>query len=217
MSVLAFEMGDLFTVRIIKHLTTNPFNKWANSYEFKAYSSSSEALLTSLLQSVVRFEVAIHHNVVQFDHMVISTWAPDSVPYDPESFVSVPLVQVGNVGPGSDLLGLNQCASIARVPTSGRFGHIFYRGALTEADVEAPAGRTTFGDLSGYQDTINDALTSSGLDDLLGNPPAEDIGMVMVNKDGTQVRPVLTLTVKGVSTVPLDHAWFNRGITVHLP
>lgn len=210
MTVIDTTIGDLFTVRVIKHLTTSPLNRWANSYELKATESGSSAELLLAAGAISRFEKAIHMNYVQFDRCIVSTWEPDSVPYDPTSFLVVPLVGVGSVGMVGDPLPLNQCLQVTRQPSYGRFGHVFYRGVLNEADTEAPAGRTVLVDQDGTNDTIQAAITSSGIDDYLGMVPEEALSIVMVNADGSQVRNVLGLFATGVSTVPTDHVWFNR-------
>jgi len=38
--------------------------------------------------------------------------------------------------------------------------------------------------------------------------------MVLVNADGDQVRPVIGLSVVGVTQMPVDHAWYNRSSIV---
>jgi len=210
MSVLDFHANDLFIARVFKNLVTNPFNQWDNSYELRVNAELVTADLVSLSMAIVRFEKAIHKDVVQFNRMVISTWEPDSVPYDPASFLVVSLTGTGEVGPVGDNLALNQCLTVVRQPVSGRFGHLFYRGVLNEADTEAPAGRLVLTDPSGTADTIASAVSSSDLADLLGDPASADLNLVMINADGTQVRNVIALNATGCTTLPTDHAWFNR-------
>lgn len=211
MSLTTIAEGDLFTVRIFKNLVTNPLNEWSNSYEVKAFVGDlSTGDLLVECRAMVRFEKAIHHDVVQFSRMVISTWEADSVPYDPESFLVDSLTGVGEVGPVGDNLALNQCLVVVRQPVTGRFGHIFYRGVLNEADTEAPAGRLVLSDPSGTASTIASAVSDSDFSNLLGVTPSNGVGLVMVNATGTQVRSVVALNASGCTTLPTDHAWFNR-------
>ena len=210
MSVVDFAADDLFVIRTIKYLSTNPDNKWANSYEFKATASGDVTALTLLASIIVLFEQGLHFTTVRFDHTIISTWAPDSVPYDPEAFVSLPEAASGLVGDEDAALSLDNCWSVRRVPASGRFGHIFYRGCLAEGMVEAPSGKSVFTTPSAMQDAIGDHLTDSELDAYLGNPASAPLQMVMISATGAQVRNVLTLRSGGVAKVPTDHAWFNR-------
>jgi len=209
MSVTSYEIGARFVYRTIKSLTTNPADSWVNSYEFKATVAGAEGELLTLGNVLIDFEKAFHRDTVQFTQFTISTWEPDSVPYDPLAFISVPLSTAGTVGPVGDNLSLDKALSVARVPLSGRFGHIFYRGVLNEADTEAPAGRSILTDLASTNSTIGDAITDSGLDAYIG-AGSSPLQMVMINADGTQVRDVLGLVVRGVATLPTDHAWFNR-------
>lgn len=210
MTVLSFAEGDLFTVRVVKRLSTNPNNKWANSYEFRATLAGSTDELLALGSAVVSFEQKMHKNTVRFDRLLMSTWEADSVPYDPTSFLSTTLTASGTLGGSGDNVALNIALAVTRQAQSGRFGHIFYRGSLEEGDITAPAGVMTLLLPDDMQDTLEAALTASGLADYIGITPTGAFGMVMVNRTGTQVRPVSALRAQGVSTIPQDHAWFNR-------
>jgi len=210
MTVLAYETGQVFTFRIVKSLSTNPDNKWANTYEFRADTGGGPTELLALGEVLADFEVALHRDTVQFDRILISTWEPDSVPYDPSTFISSTLTGNGAVGPVGDNCALNVCMSVARIPISGRFGHIFYRGVLNEADTEAPAGRLILTDRPGQQDNVDAALTSSGLDNFVGLSAEGGFRMCMVGTDPAAFRVITQLRVQGATTLPQDHAWFNR-------
>lgn len=210
MSVLSLAPGDLFVIRVIKHLVTNPDDQWANSYEFKSVGSGTESELLILAPILVAYEVAFHFTTTIFDRIIISTWEADSVPYDPESFISLSLSDVGAVDASSDPLALNQCLSVTRVASSGRSGHLFYRNCVGEEDVQAPAGKLILGSRAVFQTRIDEALTDSTLDDYIGASPEGTLQLVMVNADGTQVRYVAGLFVSGMSTIKTDHKWFNR-------
>jgi len=210
MPVSGYLEGDLFVVRIIKSLTTNPDNKWANSYELMARAAGDEIDLLAVASAIEGFEAALHHDVVRFERVIISTWEADSVPYNPANFISVPRSYTGAVGPVTDLLPLNECLSLARVPAHGRFGHLFYRGVLEEAEVGAPAGRQVLTDVEAIQEKVDAAVTSSELDLHFGEGGSPTPALVMVDKTGSVTRLVTAITVQGVSAVPQDHAWFNR-------
>jgi len=210
MPVTSVAVDDLFVYRVIKSHENNPSDQWANSYEFKALSSGSEAELLTLGIVLVNFEKAIHKNVVVFDRLIISTWEEDSTPYDPTSFISSSLSGVGAVGEVGGTAAVNTCLNVTRVAAYGRFGHLFYRGVLDLSEIESPAGKSTLVDRAGIQANIDAALVSSSFEDYIGNPAEETFQLVMVNKAGTQIRPVTGLFAGGVSTVPTDHAWFNR-------
>jgi len=209
MSVSSFATGDKFIYRIIKSLTTNPSDQWVNTYEFSALETGGEEELLALGVVLVSFEQAMHHDVVRFDRMVISTWEPDSVPYDPAAFISTSLSELGTIGSSTALMALNTALSVARVAAFGRQGHLFYRGNLDEEEVSAPAGKSILTDRADKQTQLDAAVASSGLDDYIGGG-ATSLRMMMINADGDQVRPVVGLFAQGVSTIPTDHKWFNR-------
>ena len=210
MSVVAYVADDLFTFRITKYLSTNPDNKWVNSYEFKATEAGTEGELLTLGGILVDFEAALHRNAVVFDRILISTWSPDSVPYDPETFISSSLTAVGGRGTDADLVPLSTCLSVTRQASSGRFGHIYYRGALDEEDVSSPAGKSILTNRAEWQTLIDGAILSSGLEDYIGLGTGGGFELSMVNADGTQVRKVNALFAQGVAQVKPDHKWFNR-------
>lgn len=210
MTVETFNIDDLFTFRVIKYHSLNPDRKWANTYEFVAIAAGSEDELLALGTALVNFEAAFHRDVILFDRLLISTWQPDSKPYDPAAFISSSLTAQGGVGPVGDNAPLNQTLSVARVCSTGRQGHIFYRGVLNEAEIQAPAGTSVLVSRSSQQTVLDEALTDSGLADYIGADARLGLKLAMINKTGTQVREVLTLLAKGVVTLPMDHAWFNR-------
>lgn len=210
MSVIAYDPGDLFRVTIVKYLLANPERKWANNYELKAVIGGVTADLTAAALTLVDFEQPLHMTPVKFDRVRISTWEADSTPYDPTSFISLPLAPqgTGDVG-ASQLAALNVCWDVARIPQSGRFGHLFYRGGITETMIEAPAGKYIFTTPANPQSVIGAALTASGAGELLdGTDP--NFQLVMVGKTEAAVRDVLLLQSRGVAVVPFNHGWFNR-------
>jgi len=210
MPVGTYAVDDLFVLRIIKHHHNNFNDKWVNTYEFKATEVGGETELLILAEAWVNFEKQIHHEEVDFDRFTISTWEADSVPYDPESFISVSIGGPGGTPSTIGILPINQVLNVTRVAASGRFGHLYYRGVLDQADVEAPAGISTLVDPAGVQSRITDTLVSSNAGDSIGSAPDLSLSLVMVNKTGTQVRTVNGLFAAGTTTVPTDHAWFNR-------
>jgi hypothetical protein len=210
MSVLSYAADALFTFRVIKYLATNPDNKWVNSYEFRSIATGDDSQLLTLASVLVLFEQNLHFSQVKFDRVLVSTWAADSKPYDPDAFLSLPQTEAGAASGGSTILPLDKALSVRRVPSSGRFGHLFFRGALDETMVEAPAGKSVLTTPSAIQAAIDAQVEASELDLYLGNPATGPLQMVMVDSTATIVRNVVSLAVGGVGTVPTDHAWFNR-------
>lgn len=213
MPVETFALGDRFRITTVKYLAANPDRRWDNNYELRAKAGGSVTDLTQIGLKIVALEQALHADKVRFDRMRMSTWEEDSDPYDPGSFVSLPLSGSGlRDTSGGQVLALNVCYHVARVPISGRFGAIFYRGALTEGEVEAPAGKFILTSLAAEFTLLNAALDDSGMGDVLnGDDPIWEI--VMVNATGSNTRVVLGLVPRGVAVVPFSHAWYNRNVS----
>jgi len=211
MSAIEFVGGDLFIIRVIKFLSTNPDNKWVNSYEFTALDDGTNATLVTLANIVVNFEAKFHSDKVTFDHVTVSTWVDDHVPYDPESFLSIPLTQTGIISDiTNELVPLGMALRVKRVPISGRFGNLFYRGVLRENGVSSPSGIPILSDPSSVQDEIDTASTDSGLADFLGPAATGGLALSMVSATGDVIRRVDALVAAGVSLIKQDHQWFHR-------
>lgn len=209
--------SGLFIIRVHKSLVTSPLNPWSNSYEFQADDPVSTADLQNAALACALWETALTRDLVQYNRATVSTWAEDSHPYDPATFMTVPLTGTGGLTGEADTLALNQTFRIARTPATGRAGHIFLRAALEEGQVSAPAGISILVDVDGMNDTVQTALTSSELENYIGAAPLGPLHMVLVNKAGTQIRNVLSLTAQGVTTLPTDHRWFNRPTPPEVP
>lgn len=211
MTVLAPAAGDKFVVRVLKHLQTNPDNVWANSYEGVVTEEGGLAELFNWQDAICTFEAAIHDNDVFFDRAIISTWEPDSFPYDPASFASIPLDLQGQI---SDITNENVTTGMAwrvnRQCASGRFGNLFYRGVLHENQVSAPAGKPILSDPSAMAELLSDSIDSSLLTNYFGITATGGIYLAMISADGSQVRPVTQFVSSGVSLIKQDHMWFNR-------
>jgi len=211
MSVVEYVATDLFIVRIVKYLLTNPSNKWVNSYEFTAIADGDTSNFITLTGSLVSFEAEIHTELVAFDRVIVSTWQPDSTPYDPTAFLTIPLTQVGlrsDVPNEVEALGI--AWHVKRVPVSGRNGGLFYRGALYENEVSAPSGIPVLSVPADNETILQDAITNNGIDSYLTSGTPADFIMSMIDATGSVVRSVTTLTSSGVSLIKQDHQWFNR-------
>jgi len=211
MSVVDFVASDLFILRIVKYLATNPDNKWVNSYEFTALADGTTTELLALAGDFVQFEAAIHDDGVKFDRAIVSTWAPDSVPYDPTAFLTVPLTQVGLISDiTNENVALGMAFRVKRNPVSGRFGNLFYRGVLHENQVSAPAGVPILSDAASMTTLVDGAIASSEIDAYMGALPDGPFALSMIDAAGTIIRRVTSLVVGGVSLIKQDHQWFNR-------
>lgn len=213
MTVLAYGVDDMFILRIIKYHSANPDRKWANSYELHAHSPGDTSVLQAVASAFVLFEQEMHNPLIIFDRYLLSTWEADSKPYNPDVFLSFPLGTAGTGPDVTNLIGLGQAFNVARIPTSGRFGHLFYRGVLTEDHVSAPAGKSILTSLPAMQAIVDGAIVASEVATYMEVDNAVGITLAMVSPTGEDFRNVTTLSASGVSNLPQDHAWFNRTTT----
>lgn len=210
MSVISPTTGDLFRVSVRKSHVNNPDRQWENNYELRCVANTNIAAVNTMALKIVAFEKAIHYDQVEFRAVRVSTWEEDSKPYDPSTFTSLPLTGLGELDTATeDMAAINVCLNTVRVPLSGRYGHIYYRGALVESDIEAPAGKYILSTGAAIDTRFTTELGSSGVGDMF-NDIDEFWEMVMINKTGTQIRKVVGFSPQGVAVVPFDHAWFNR-------
>src|SRR5262249_28888061 len=131
MSVVSPGAGESFIVRVWKSLTTNPAVRWANTYECRFNAAGSEANLITFANRCVDFEIALAVETSYFLYYTISTWLPDSHPYNPDAFVSVPINGPGARGVGSNhLVDLRITFLINRIVSSGFSGKLELRNSL---------------------------------------------------------------------------------------
>jgi hypothetical protein len=152
----------------------------------------------------------MHVGSVHFERAIVSTWEDDHVPYDPATFFVEDLDVFGTRAVTGDMEPLNVCYTVIRSPTSGRQGHIFYRGVLSQDDTQAPAGRLIFVNPATALSILAGGLAAGGLDAYFGIGAEGPVRLAMINKTGTLTRILLDLQLGDIATVPTDHAWFNR-------
>lgn len=211
MSIETPTVGDKFTIRVIKNLITNPENSWANSYEFQCTETATIVELFALGTALVDFERLMHDDAVAFTRYIISTWEADSFPYDPSTFVTVPLLVQGAISDiTNDNVALGMAWRVNRQASTGRFGNLFFRGVLHENQVSAFAGLPTLSDYTSMGELLSSSVDDSLLANYFGNSATGGFKMVMISADGSQVRNVLNLVSSGVSMIKQDHQWFNR-------
>jgi len=194
--------NEVFTVRIYKRLEGQ---EWANSYEVQATDASSDPTVSiGLLRTwLVGLERSIHLTDVFFDRITISTYQPDSQPYDPTRFVSFPIFEQGQRARSGDALSLAICLFVRREPGFGRAGKLLYRGALQEADVAGYRSGLLTASINALQNAINTAWNA--------RPQFWRLVMASGTPTPTDVREVLNLRVSALTVVKkLDNRYFDR-------
>jgi hypothetical protein len=204
MSYLEPEVGEVFTYRIYKRLSTRPDRVWANTYEARAEGAITTADLLTLKSRLIAFEAELHFSNVEFDRTVISTWVEDGEPYNPNTFVALPETEVGSRA-GVSGTDLRICWLVRKQVASGRYGFCLYRQAIAQTDINAPAGEYVFIDPSDYGTLISAAITASGLDFNLEDGAAQLKLVLFDGNEGNTRRVSDMLSVK-----PTEKAFNNR-------
>ena len=205
------------TVKIFKAWNAaDERNAWVNNYEILSDDmapADNQARL--LVEELVQAEQELHLTNVYFVKAIVSTWVPEGrAEYDPSTFVSLPLDARGLCSTTGDALDSNVCFYVRKEVSSGKYGKLFYRGVLVEADVQpggdlaftiAPTstlrqGGTTW---TAYYNQISPFLTGGA-----GNA---SLGMIGKVKSGaTFQRPVQDLVPSGVVINRRNHRYFDR-------
>jgi hypothetical protein len=179
---------------------------WANNYEIQAVNDipDPEFALQALADRLVSLERAIHLNITMIDRVTISTYAPDSQPYNPDALATFPYNLVGQRAISGDILPLEICLFVRRSVDFGRDGRLLYRGCLTEPDVATTGMRMAL--LTAPRDAIQSAITNwQGL--------GQNWRFVMASgtPNPTNVRPVVGLRVSDrVVFKKFNNRYFRR-------
>lgn len=197
MAAISITDGDEFLVTVHKSLVAAPDRIWVNTYELRAFSDDADGTAwTPFCAAIVLYEQAIHLNTVSIDKVTVSTWQPDSNPYDPSKFFTLEFNAVGTLThSGTDVLSLEHTLNVTRQAHSGRNGKLMYRGCLTEGDIDTVAGKSFLVDKDTWSTTLANAITSSDLNLYIGSA-ATELRLMMISHHG-EAREVAGLEVKG--------------------
>lgn len=225
MSVIEPVAGEGFVYTITKCLVANPAVRWRNTYEafYDGDDPPVSSWIMDLATALLEFEQLIHLTGVQFVQTTISTYAEDSRPYDPESFITIPhsadTVGARTIGQ-SQPLDLTAAFYVRRQVPTGRQGKLFYRGVLGENDVEAPAGSLRLSNVAAMQALVNDSLNDSNLTNYF-YPAAEGrlmLSMTSTPSPGNTIhRQIMAFLAAGATRVSNDHRWYNVSAPTQAP
>lgn len=220
MSMSTFEANENFLIRIKKQHANDPSKQWFNTYECTGIASGTLDDLVDLAMALLEFEKALHYDVVQFTALNIATWQPDSHPYSPFTFWSQALTnQHGAISAGTSQVAPREVALwLSRNPDLGRLGKIFYRCALSEADIQATSGAIQLTNPTTISTRLNNAIQSSMIHQWLFQTVTKPLVLSMVSKrdlgDGVWdvfVRFLQSITLEGTIIVKFNHKYFDRG------
>jgi hypothetical protein len=205
MSLANIQQGDVLTVRLYKQFAGY---LWANNYEVEAVQdiNNPAVALEALVTRLVALERPLHIPAVVIDRATVSTYVPDSVPYNPNALATFPIVTFGTRTISSDALPLEICLFVRRNVAFGRDGRLLYRGCLSEADMEVRGLRPimTSSAIGSLQGIIN-SWSATGL--------GSQFRLVMASglPVPTSVRPVASLQVADRIVVKkFNNRYFRR-------
>jgi hypothetical protein len=141
MTLRNIAQGEVVTVRIYKQFAGY---LWANNYEVAATTNVPDPVvaLQELADRLVTLERNIHLRGVFIDRVTISSYAPDSQPYDPDTLATFPYTLEGVRNYNGEAVPLELCLFVRRNTNFGRDGRLLYRGCLSEGDITAPSFRS---------------------------------------------------------------------------
>lgn len=215
--VLTFAIDDKFIFRIFQHPVLDENLSWSNTYEFKARASGTIQDLEDILDKLFSFHTKMSDaNTVTY-RGTVSTWVPDSHPYNPESFFTKeypPTIGLrNNVTPLPPRVTLQ----LKRDTVVGRPGKLFMRGFLDEVDVEYGPEGYSLKDAPAIASEVAGYITSAGLAEIFAGGGGK-LQLVLIGqpKDSNIVYivDVQALVVRGVTDVQLTHRWYNRKTVV---
>jgi hypothetical protein len=205
MSLSTILQGEVFTLRSYKQYAGY---SWANNYEIEAVQDIPNPIteLEFIASRIVDLEKTLHLSGVVIDRVTISTYVPDSLPYNPNNVATFPFSVRATRQIVSEFLPLELCLFIRRNVSFGRDGRILYRGVLMEIDMNSTEFRPllTANAVSGFQNVIN-SWRSVGL----GN--AFRLVMASGFPAPNNVRPVTSLQVSEKIVVKkYNNRYFRR-------
>lgn len=209
-SVVDYSDGARFTLRVRSSLNANRRVRWFNTYEFRSTEAGGISALNTLCDQVAAFHSEITYNYVRTDEVTVSTWEPDSHPYNPLGFLTVSYNFLGQIALGTKKpVALRQTLFLKRAVIAGLQGKLFLRGALANEDIEAVDGEWQLVNPSTLETDVNNALTVSALTLTMQGVESTAFYMCMIGDAGA-TRPIEDFAVAGTSDVKLNHKYFDR-------
>lgn len=209
MSILAVNANSLVRVTTFKQLVSQPDVRWVNTYELRKTASppvpATPASLADLVDGIAEWERVFTSTAVLIERGIVATWTPDSVPYQGNEFIDVPINESGTRVIAGEQLSLNQCLRVIRQPLTGRRGSILLRGALGEGDVSGAGGSANL--TSAFLLSLRQSMATDQPGDLVGVVEGLGFELVMVNTSPLDETPSVR---RVVSVNPADRVSFKQ-------
>jgi len=199
---------EAFVLRVRSSIIAQPSRLWYNTYEARFFGSPATEALDQLAEGLAFYHREMLLNIFRVDSVTISTWAADSHPYNPASFVTVPKNYAGarpiGIGTPADL---RTVLYVKRLAESGRIGRIFFRGCLLIGDLTSAGGEWALSDLSTMEGLHDDALATGEIAQFWVT--GEQLLKLSLIGESGLTREIENHVVGGTTQVKLNHKYFD--------
>lgn len=136
----------LLSMRAYMAYDTRPNDDWSTTLEYDLpVGSIAEAMVEEVAMGMAAGLAKLLLNNVVIDRVVVSTWAPDSQPYDPENVRSIPIGLNGeNAFAFTDPADDDLVVLIRKAVDTGRTGKMQLRGCFTVSALRTENGSWRF-------------------------------------------------------------------------
>lgn len=208
MSILTPVAGERFLLKLFKYWEGQFDREWVNNYFLVAMEDCAQSDLIAASDAIATYEFNLHDSRITWSRGTISTYVPDSDPYDGNEYFTVPYSSVGIRTPGllGDILPLTDVRFVRLTPSSGRSSLLGYRGSIYEGEVNADSGHREF-DSPSTQASLVAAAVATGVDDHLpgGTSP------IHLCSGSVSTRAITSITSARPGHLPMKHKHFNTG------
>lgn len=184
--------------------------RWANNWYVRFRTDVTVGQYTSFADSLASFHSRMLLSPFRVEYVRISTFTPDTDPYNANEFVTVPVSYDGFRSATGQPLANDVCLFVTRNVWAGRQGKLFFRGFLTEDDITSAQGRFVLNNVSAIENYIQGSLNATGLQTFIASPPNNPIVIVMPPRNTIPAREITGLSVKGVSVNKQDRRYYDR-------
>lgn len=216
--VIDLQPGDIFDVKIVYGLDSDPFDERATTLQ---YQCTNEEVETATVELLATRNASMVNNMLLAGHarvrrVIVSTWEPDSQPYTTASFATFEFNDPGQrpIPEDVDPAPGNMVLLVGKTVKSGRTGRYSLRYSLLVTDLKAQHKRWIFASPGTMQGLVEDAWESS--DCILyvtgypGKDPAFTLGMARAIPGGNAFRYNYALKAKKPTNLKLDNEYYDR-------
>lgn len=222
----------MYRVTVYKNQLGIGGKPWDNTYEIVTNgsiesianlpdNSQERLLLLGAAAAIADYERTFHLNTTYFNRVGVSTWEPDSTPYNGDELVTLPLSLNGlrNIPGGEEALGLDDTLFVRRQPQLGQLGKIMYRGVLLESDnVVSAQGLKT---LNGASPVANGgSLWTTAIAEIgtalvdWREQGGDEWAFAMIHQPTSEsvvARPLVSFVPAGITPLKLNKKHYNKG------